>query len=88
VFLVTFGVQLFMYATPVIYPLNAAPDSIESIIRLNPLSSIIEGLRLAILGRGDFEPGSLLYSAGVILGMTFIGILIFNKTEKNFIDTV
>jgi lipopolysaccharide transport system permease protein len=88
VFLVTFGVQLFMYATPVIYPLKAAPDSIESIIRLNPLSSIIEGLRLAILGRGDFEPGSLLYSAGVILGMTFIGILIFNKTEKNFIDTV
>lgn len=88
VFLVTFGVQLFMYATPVIYPLNAAPDSIEKIIRLNPLSSIIEGLRLAILGRGDFEPGSLLYSAGVILGMTFIGILIFNKTEKNFIDTV
>lgn len=88
VFLVTFGVQLFMYATPVIYPLHAAPDSIESIIRLNPLSSIIEGLRLAILGRGDFEPGSLLYSAGVILGMTFIGILIFNKTEKNFIDTV
>lgn len=88
VFLVTFGVQLFMYATPVIYPLHAAPDSIESIISLNPLSSIIEGLRLAILGKGDIDAGSLLYSAGVILGMTFIGILIFNKTEKNFIDTV
>jgi lipopolysaccharide transport system permease protein len=88
VFLVTFGVQLFMYATPVIYPLHAAPDSIENVIRLNPLSSIIEGLRLAILGKGDLDAGSLLYSAGVILGMTFIGILIFNKTEKNFIDTV
>jgi lipopolysaccharide transport system permease protein len=88
VFLVTFGVQLFMYATPVIYPLNAAPESIENIIRLNPLSSIIEGLRLAILGKGELDPASLMYSAGVILLLTITGILIFNKTEKNFIDTV
>lgn len=87
-FLVTFGVQLFMYATPIIYSLNSAPAKFRSIIALNPLSPVVEGLRLGLLGRGHFDWGSFLYSVAVILTLTVFGILIFNKTEKDFIDTV
>jgi lipopolysaccharide transport system permease protein len=87
-FLVTFGVQLFMYATPVIYPLKTAPQKIKHILELNPLSPIIEGLRLGILGVGDFNTASLVYAIGIIAVLTIVGVLIFNKTEKDFIDTV
>ncbi len=61
-FLVTFGVQLLMYATPVIYPLSAAPEKYKSLIGLNPLSPIIEGIRFGILGRGDVSINSMLYA--------------------------
>ncbi|MFL5742655.1 MAG: ABC transporter permease [Flavisolibacter sp.] len=89
VFLVTFGIQLYMYATPVIYPLDYPKNLlVKKIIGLNPLSSIFEGLRLAILGKGHFQWSELAYSATVILILTVLGILIFNKTEKDFIDTV
>ena len=87
-FLVTFGVQLFMYATPIIYPLKSAPLKLRHLIGLNPLSPIIEGLRLGILGRGDFNAHSLIYSVSIIAVLTILGVLIFNKTEKDFIDTV
>ena len=87
-FLVTFGVQLLMYATPVIYPLQKAPEKIKYLISLNPLSPVIEGLRLGILGRGDFNVNSFIYSTITVFVLAFIGILIFTKTEKNFIDTV
>ena len=87
-FLVTFGVQLFMYATPVIYSLSGAPEKYKHIINLNPLSPIMEGLRLSLLGRGEFNWSSFGYAAGVIFLLTIFGILIFNKTEKDFIDTV
>ena len=87
-FLVTFGVQLFMYATPVIYSLKSAPEKFRHIISLNPLSPIIEGLRLGLLGQGEFVWSSFAYSTGIILVLLMAGILIFNKTEKDFIDTV
>ena len=87
-FLVTFGVQLFMYATPVIYSLHSAPEKFKQILSLNPLSPIIEGMRLGLLGKGEFSWASFAYSVGIILVLTIIGILIFNKTEKDFIDTV
>jgi lipopolysaccharide transport system permease protein len=89
IFLVTFGVQLFMYATPVIYPYNYPQnETIRQFIGLNPLTPIFEGLRLSVLGKGYFEWSSLLYSVAVIFVLTIIGIFIFNKTEKDFIDTV
>jgi lipopolysaccharide transport system permease protein len=87
-FLVSFGVQLFMYATPVIYPLKSAPEKLKHLISLNPLSPIIEGLRLGLLGKGEFNAGSLVYSVVVILFLAIVGAVIFNKTEKTFIDTV
>ena len=87
-FLVTFGVQLLMYGTTVIYPLSAAPEKYKNIISLNPMTGIIEAFRYAFLGKGEFSFSSISYSIIVTLTVLFAGILIFNKTEKNFVDTI
>jgi lipopolysaccharide transport system permease protein len=87
-FLVTFGVQLLMYATPVIYPLSAAPDKFKPIIQLNPIAPIIEGFRYVILGKGDFTSASLAYTSIVTVVILTIGTITFNKVERTFMDTV
>jgi lipopolysaccharide transport system permease protein len=88
-FLVTFGVQLLMYATTVIYPLSYAREKgYSTIVELNPMTGIIEAFRFAFLGKGEFTLWSIGYSVIVTLIVLFIGILIFNKTEKNFVDTI
>jgi lipopolysaccharide transport system permease protein len=87
-FLVTFGVQLFMYATPVIYPLSAAPEKYKPLISLNPMTPIIEGVRFTLLGKGDFSFSALLYTIVVTIIILFIGTITFNKVEKSFVDTV
>lgn len=87
-FLVTFGVQLLMYGTTVIYPLSAAPAKYKSIIELNPMTGIIEAFRFAFLGKGEFTVWSISYSVIVTIVVLFLGIIIFNKTEKNFVDTI
>jgi len=87
-FLVTFGVQLVMYMTTVIYPLSAAPERYKPLIQLNPMTGIIEAFRFAFLGQGELSVASLGYSAAVTLVILLIGTLIFNKTERNFVDTV
>ena len=90
-FLVTFGVQLLMYATTVIYPLSEAlvkfPDY-AWIIAYNPMTPIIETFRLGFLGEGTFSIDSFLYVTGVSILLSIIGIIIFNKVEKTFVDTV
>jgi lipopolysaccharide transport system permease protein len=90
-FLVTFGVQLLMYATTVIYPLSTAIEKYPKyswLIEYNPMTPIIETFRYGFLGNGSFSWESLSYCAGFTLLITFIGIIIFNKVEKNFVDTV
>lgn len=87
-FLVTFGVQLLMYGTTVIYPLSAAPAHYKVLIESNPMTFIIEAFRYGFLGKGSFSMEGLLYSTGVTLVIFFLGILIFNKTERNFVDTI
>jgi lipopolysaccharide transport system permease protein len=90
-FLVTFGVQLLMYGTTVIYPLSEAKlkfPEMAKFIELNPMTGIIEAFRYSFLGKGSFSTSSLLYSGLVTLIILFTGILIFNKTEKNFVDTI
>lgn len=87
-FLITFGVQLLMYATPVIYPLSALPEKYKVIVMANPMTPVIETFRYAYLGGGSFNPLHLVYS-GVFMAVTlFIALMIFNKVEKNFMDTV
>lgn len=87
-FLVTFGVQLLMYGTTVIYPLSSAPEKYKHFIKLNPMTGIIEAFRYAFLGKGEFTVWSISYSVIVTLIVLFLGIIIFNKTEKNFVDTI
>jgi lipopolysaccharide transport system permease protein len=87
-FLVTFGVQLLMYATTVIYPLSAAPEKYRFLIALNPMTGIIETFRYGFLGNGSFSWETLGYTSGVTLVLLLVGIVIFNKVEKNFVDTV
>lgn len=86
--LVTFGVQLLMYATPVIYPLSAIPDKYRWLIMANPMTPIVESFRFAFLGAGTVSVMHLLYSFGFMLGVLAIGILIFNRVERTFMDTV
>ena len=87
-FLVQFGVQLLMYATPVIYPLSTVPEKYKVYMLANPMTSILETFKYAYLGVGAFEWAYLGYSAGFVVVILFIGIIIFNKTEKSFMDTV
>jgi len=87
-FVVTFGIQLLMYATPVIYPLSAAPLKFRHIIALNPMSGLIETFRYGFLGTGSFYPGAFIYSVAASVIVFIIGLIVFNKVEKNFVDTV
>jgi lipopolysaccharide transport system permease protein len=87
-FLITFGVQLMMYATTVIYPLSAAPAKYKWLIELNPMTGIIEAFRYGFLGEGVLSMGTLGYSVIVTVVSLIIGVVIFNKTEKTFVDTV
>jgi lipopolysaccharide transport system permease protein len=87
-FLITFGIQLLMYATTVIFPLSAAPEKYRWLIELNPMTSLIETFRYGFLGKGSFSWSSIGYSAMATGVLLFSGIIIFNKVEKNFVDTV
>lgn len=87
-FLVSFGVQLLMYATPVIYPLSALPEKYKWIVLANPMTAIIDTFRYAFLGAGTFMPENLIYSTVFMLIILSIGIIIFNRVEKTFMDTV
>ena len=88
VFLLTFGIQLFMYATPVVYPTSAMPTKFAWLLHINPLTGIFECFRYAYLGTGSFQPMDLLISTLLIGILFFIGIVIYNKVEKSFMDTV
>lgn len=88
IFLLTFGVQLLMYATPVIYPLSTIPAKYAFIIKANPLSAVIETFRFAYTGSGTFSWMHLGYSSVFAFTLLAIGAIIFNKVEKTFMDTV
>ena len=87
-FLVQFGVQLLMYATPVIYPLSTIPAKYKMFILANPMTPIIETFRYAFLGSGTFSLFQLCYSAIFSIIVFIIGIILFSRIEKSFMDTV
>lgn len=87
-FLLTFGIQLLMYATPVIYPTSLLSPKLKQLMNFNPLTGIFECFRYGYLGAGKFEPLMLVYSFSLIFVILLIGVLIFNKVEKSFMDTV
>ncbi len=90
-FLLTFGVQLFMYATPIVYPLSLAKEKLGSyswIAEANPMTCIVETMKFAFLGQGEFSWYYLVYSFTFMVITLAIGTLVFNKVEQTFMDTV
>lgn len=87
-FLIQFGIQLWLYASPVIYPLSLTEGKLRTVLMLNPMTSILETFKYGFFGSGTFEWWMLAYSAGFTLFILIFGILIFNRTEQNFMDTV
>lgn len=86
--LVTFGVQLWMYGSAIVFPVSSLPETWRDFIMLNPVVPVVEAFRYAFTGHGTFSPKYLGISACVTLVVLFIGIIIFNKVEKTFMDTV
>ncbi len=90
-FVVTFGVPLLMYTTTVIYPLSTAITKYPAyswFIKFNPITAVIETFRYGFLGRGSFSWNLMGYSTAVTLIILLLGIIVFNKVEKTFVDTV
>ena len=87
-FLVSFGLQLFMYATPIIYPLSVASGKVRTALELNPLTPIFEAFKYGCLGCGSLSWGGLLYSTVFMAVTLFFSVLVFNRVERNFMDTV
>lgn len=86
-FLIGFGVQLMMYATPIIYPLSVIPEKWRWLIQLNPMTAPVEAFRAIFLG-GPVPWMALGISTSVTAVLLFVGVVIFNKVEKSFMDTV
>lgn len=86
--LLGFGVSLYMYATPVVYPLSALSGIWKDLAYYNPLTGIFECFKYGWLGSGDFSPALLLISSVIIFALLALGTVIFNKVEKSFMDTV
>ena len=87
-FLVSFGLQLFMYATPIIYPLSVASGRMRTALELNPLTPIFEAFKYGCLGCGSLSWGGLLYSTVFMAVTLFFSVLVFNRVERDFMDTV
>ena len=87
-FVVTFGIQLAMYATPIIYPLSAAPSKFRFLISLNPMSGLIETFRYGFIGTGEFYLSTFIYSLIATLIVFVLGLITFNRVEKDFVDTI
>ena len=87
-FLIGFGLQLWMYATPVVYPVSVVPERFRFLYMLNPVASIVETFRHAFLGTGMVNGIDLLISWGITILVLVLGIILFNRVDKTFMDTV
>lgn len=87
-FLIQFGIQLLMYATPIVYPASIVDGEYRIMLWLNPMTSIVEAFRFMFFGSGMFSYHWLIYSGAFALILFTLGLSVFNKTEKNFMDTV
>ena len=87
-FLVGFGVQLMMYASSIVLPISSMPPKVKAIMLFNPLTSIIEAFKFIFLGSGSFDCLWLVYGFGFMTILLAIAVIVFNKVEKSFMDTV
>jgi len=87
-FLLQFGIQLMMYATPIIYPVSSVPEKYQWIIFSNPMTAIVETFRYGFLGSGSLNVPMLIYSGVASVLILGVGTIIFNRVEKTFMDTI
>ncbi len=87
-FVMSFFVQLWMYATPIVYPLSIVPEKYRLLFILNPMASIVETFRCAFLGVSSIELSHIIISVSFTLLIFFLGLLMFNRVEKSFMDTI
>jgi lipopolysaccharide transport system permease protein len=85
---ITFGMQLLMFATPIIYPLSAAGERYRWILKLNPLTPIVETFRFATLGHGAPDPVGLFVTSIVVVPLVAVAISVYMRVERTFVDTV
>lgn len=88
VYLLNFGVQLWMYATPIVYPMSQIPPKWHWVFIINPMAAIVETFRYAFTGAGSINVDSLFWSACITLVVLVLGIIVFSRIEKTFMDTV
>lgn len=88
VYLLTFGITLWQYATPIIYPLSSIPNDKKWIVMLNPLTAIIESFKFGFLGVGTFNIYNYLYSFSFTIVLVIISVIIFNKVQRSFMDVI
>lgn len=86
--IVGFGMKIWMYVSPVIYPISSIEGPLKTLAMLNPVAPVIEAARFGFFGRGEFSWMFLLISMLVTAIIGFVGLILFNKMEKNFIDTI
>ena len=87
--MIDFAMQLWMYATPIVYPMSMLDSGwMRTILMINPVTAPVEVFRYAVLGQGDIMLGALALSWGITITVLIVGIVIFNKVEKTFMDTV
>lgn len=86
--LLNFGIQLLMFATPIVYPLSSLTNSMKTFVSLNPMTTIVEGVRLGFFGAGTFDLYMLGYTTLVSIAILVLGTIVYNKVERNFVDTV
>jgi lipopolysaccharide transport system permease protein len=86
--LLTFGIQLLMFATPIVYPLSSISGKLKLILQLNPMTTVVEMMRLGFLGKGTVDMFGIVYTILITISVLFLGVLVFNKVEKSFVDTI
>ena len=86
--LLAFGIQLAMYATPVVYPLSQIPERFSWLAYINPMCAPIEFFRIAFYGAGNLEPSMIFTSLGITLLSVFLGLILFTRNERNFVDVI
>ena len=86
--LLAFGIQLAMYATPVVYPLSQIPEKFSWLAYANPMCAPIEYFRIAFYGAGHLEPSMIITSVVVTVAVTFLGLILFTRNERNFVDVI
>ena len=83
-----YGLSILMYATPVVYPLSSLTGNLKLVLSLNPMSPILEGMRKSLFGKGTFDAYSFMYVVIITAIVLVTGIVVYNRVEKNFIDTI